>query len=705
MFSPALLSLLPLLLLLQLQLLHVFAGELTFALPDNEKLCFYEDLEKDVTFDLIFQVIAGGSYDVDCFVTDPQNNVLYNEEKKMYDRFTHTTTMKGVYQVCFSNEFSSYTHKTVYMDFRYGDEQPLMPGMTSHTALTQLESSCVSIHEVLKVVADSQTWYRLREAHDRLNAELLHQRVTYWSMGETFLLFVISIGQVVLLRSFFSEKKGGSVATTTATFADVCLCARSIRVYVWHHRFTGHWFIHTACVEPANMAGYLKSLRTGWRTSAAAALPPLTPAAVLPTSAAVCHRRSYATTRVKVDQPVVEMDGDEMTRIIWEFIKEKLILPNVDVQLKYFDLGLPYRDQTDDQVTIDSALATKKYNVAVKCATITPDEARVEEFKLKKMWKSPNGTIRNILGGTVFREPILCKNIPRLVPGWTLPMTIGRHAFGDQYRATDFVIDRPGKFKIMFFPADGSKQREWEVYDFPAGGCGLGMFNTDESISGFAHSCFQYAIQKKWPLYMSTKNTILKAYDGRFKDIFQEIFEAKYKPEFDKLKIWYEHRLIDDMVAQVLKSSGGFVWACKNYDGDVQSDILAQGFGSLGLMTSVLMCPDGKTIEAEAAHGTVTRHYREHQRGRPTSTNPIASIFAWTRGLEHRGKLDGNADLINFSQTLEKVCVETVESGLMTKDLAGCIHGLSNCKLDEHYINTSDFLDAIKTNLDKALSK
>uniref|UniRef100_A0A8D3DCE8 Isocitrate dehydrogenase [NADP] n=1 Tax=Scophthalmus maximus TaxID=52904 RepID=A0A8D3DCE8_SCOMX len=412
---------------------------------------------------------------------------------------------------------------------------------------------------------------------------------------------------------------------------------------------------------------------------------------------------AHATKRIKVDQPVVEMDGDEMTRIIWEFIKEKLILSNVDVELKYFDLGLPYRDQTDDQVTIDSALATKKYNVAVKCATITPDEARVEEFKLKKMWRSPNGTIRNVLGGTVFREPILCKNIPRLIPGWTLPITIGRHAFGDQYRATDFVVDQPGKFKMVFSPADGSKQREWEVYDFPAGGCGMGMYNTDESISGFAHSCFQYAIQKRWPLYMSTKNTILKAYDGRFKDIFQDIFEREYKSEFDKLKIWYEHRLIDDMVAQVLKSSGGFVWACKNYDGDVQSDILAQGFGSLGLMTSVLVCPDGKTIEAEAAHGTVTRHYREHQRGKPTSTNPIASVFAWTRGLEHRGKLDGNPDLIKFSQTLEKVCVETVESGLMTKDLAVCIYGLSNCKLNEHYINTSDFLDAIKTNLDKTL--
>uniref|UniRef100_A0A4W6FMC5 isocitrate dehydrogenase (NADP(+)) n=2 Tax=Lates calcarifer TaxID=8187 RepID=A0A4W6FMC5_LATCA len=582
-------------------LLHVFVvfgTELTFELPDNDKQCFYEDLEKDVKLDIDFQVISGGNYDVDCFVTDPDNNILYNEKKKQYDSFSHTTAMKGVYKVCFSNEFSSFTHKTVYLDFRHGDEEPLMPSMTRSTALTQV----------------------------------------------------------------------------------------SLRI-------------------PVNMAGYLKALTTVSR-SAAAALSQ-NPAALSP--AAVCqHRlqkRNYATKRIKVDQPVVEMDGDEMTRIIWEFIKEKLILPNVDVELMYFDLGLPYRDQTNDQVTIDSALATKKYNVAVKCATITPDEARVEEFKLKKMWKSPNGTIRNILGGTVFREPILCKNIPRLVPGWTQPITIGRHAFGDQYRATDFVVDQPGKFKIVFSPADGSKQREWEVYDFPAGGCGMGMYNTDESISGFAHSCFQYAIQKKWPLYMSTKNTILKAYDGRFKDIFQDIFEKKYKPEFDKLKIWYEHRLIDDMVAQVLKSSGGFVWACKNYDGDVQSDILAQGFGSLGLMTSVLVCPDGKTIEAEAAHGTVTRHYREHQRGRPTSTNPIASIFAWTRGLEHRGKLDGNPDLIKFSQTLEKVCVETVESGVMTKDLAGCIHGLANCKLNEHYVNTSDFLDAIKTNLDKALGK
>uniref|UniRef100_A0A8C8JL60 isocitrate dehydrogenase (NADP(+)) n=1 Tax=Oncorhynchus tshawytscha TaxID=74940 RepID=A0A8C8JL60_ONCTS len=362
------------------------------------------------------------------------------------------------------------------------------------------------------------------------------------------------------------------------------------------------------------MAGYLKVLSSLSRSAATFSKNPavLAPAATFQS----LQQRNYGDKRIKVSQPVVEMDGDEMTRIIWEFIKEKLILSNVDVELKYYDLGLPYRDQTDDQVTIDSAIATQKYHVAVKCATITPDEQRVEEFKLKKMWKSPNGTIRNILGGTVFREPIICKNIPRLVPGWTQPITIGRHAFGDQYRATDFVVSQPGTFKMVFSPTDGSKGQEWEVYKFPGGGCGMGMYNTDESISGFAHSCFQYAIGKKWPLYLSTKNTILKAYDGRFKDIFEEIYQANYKPEFDKLKIWYEHRLIDDMVAQVLKSDGAFVWACKNYDGDVQSDILAQGFGSLGLMTSVLVCPDGKTIEAEAAHGTVTRHYREHQKVR-----------------------------------------------------------------------------------------
>uniref|UniRef100_A0A8C0CGG9 Isocitrate dehydrogenase [NADP] n=1 Tax=Balaenoptera musculus TaxID=9771 RepID=A0A8C0CGG9_BALMU len=433
------------------------------------------------------------------------------------------------------------------------------------------------------------------------------------------------------------------------------------------------------------MAGYLRVVRLLCRASGSG--PAWAPAALTAPNLQEQPRRHYANKRIKVAKPVVEMDGDEMTHIIWQFIKEKLILPHVDVQLKYFDLGLPNRDQTSDQVTIDSALATQKYSVAVKCATITPDEARVEEDVEESQWNHPEHPRGDCLPGA---HPS-AKNIPRLVPGWTKPITIGRHAHGDQYKATDFVADRAGTFKI--------------VYNFPAGGVGMGMYNTDESISGFAHSCFQYAIQKKWPLYMSTKNTILKAYDGRFKDIFQEIFEKHYRTEFDKNKIWYEHRLIDDMVAQVLKSSGGFVWACKNYDGDVQSDILAQGFGSLGLMTSVLVCPDGKTIEAEAAHGTVTRHYREHQKGRPTSTNPIASIFAWTRGLEHRGKLDGNQDLIRFAQTLEKVCVETVESGAMTKDLAGCIHGLSNVKLNEHFLNTSDFLDTIKSNLDKALGQ
>lgn len=418
------------------------------------------------------------------------------------------------------------------------------------------------------------------------------------------------------------------------------------------------------------------------------------------------QQRGYATDkRIQVAKPVVEMDGDEMTRIIWQMIKDKLILPHVNVQLEYYDLGLPHRDNTDDQVTIDSALATMKHNVAVKCATITPDEERVEEFKLKQMWKSPNGTIRNILGGTVFREPILCKVVPRLVPGWTQPIVIGRHAFGDQYRATDFVAEGPGKFDIIFTPK-GKDPIKMEVFDFNEnGGVGMAMYNTDDSITSFAHSCMQVAIQKKWPLYMSTKNTIMKRYDGRFKDIFQDIFEKNYEKQFNDLGIWYEHRLIDDMVAQVLKSSGGFVWACKNYDGDVQSDILAQGFGSLGLMTSVLMCPDGKTIESEAAHGTVTRHYREHQKGNPTSTNPIASIFAWTRGLEHRGQLDGNQDLVKFSQILEKACVDTVDSGTMTKDLAGCIHGLKNVKINEHYVVTNDFLEAIESNLNKALNK
>lgn len=406
--------------------------------------------------------------------------------------------------------------------------------------------------------------------------------------------------------------------------------------------------------------------------------------------------RSYSQDkRIKVANPVVEMDGDEMTRIIWEKIKDRLIFPYVDVDCKYYDLGLPYRDQTNDQVTIDCAEAMLKYNVGIKCATITPDEERVEEFKLKKMWLSPNGTIRNILGGTVFREPILCKTIPRLVPGWTQPIVIGRHAHGDQYKATDYVATQEGSLKMIFTPTDGSAAVEMPVFDFKnGGGVGMAMYNTDESITGFAHACFQYSLMKGWPLYMSTKNTILKRYDGRFKDIFEDVFQANYKPEFDKQGIWYEHRLIDDMVAQCLKSSGGFVWACKNYDGDVQSDIVAQGYGSLGLMTSVLVCPDGKTVEAEAAHGTVTRHYREHQKGNPTSTNPIASIFAWTRGLEHRGKLDNNPELQAFASKLEKACVDCVDSGKMTKDLAGCIHGLKNVK-PEHYLNTMDFLEAI----------
>ncbi|CAH8824495.1 unnamed protein product [Trichobilharzia szidati] len=399
--------------------------------------------------------------------------------------------------------------------------------------------------------------------------------------------------------------------------------------------------------------------------------------------------------RVKVANPVVDLDGDEMTRIIWEKIKSTLIFPFVDVECKYYDLGLTNRDQTNDQVTIDAAHAIKKYNVGIKCATITPDEQRVKEFNLKKMWLSPNGTIRNILGGTVFREPILCKNVPRLVPGWTKPIVIGRHAHGDQYKASDVVIKEPGLMELVFTPkSKGGSVERIKVFEFNGGGVGLAMYNTDESIRGFARSCFEYALSKKWPLYLSTKNTILKRYDGRFKDIFQEIYEQDYQKEYEAANIWYEHRLIDDMVAQALKSDGGFVWACKNYDGDVQSDVVAQGYGSLGLMTSVLMCPDGKTIEAEAAHGTVTRHYREHQKGRPTSTNPIASIFAWTRGLEHRGKLDGNPQLIRFCHSLEKACVDTVESGKMTKDLAICIHGSKNVK-PEHYLTTMDFLEAI----------
>ena len=409
-------------------------------------------------------------------------------------------------------------------------------------------------------------------------------------------------------------------------------------------------------------------------------------------------------TKIKVANPVVELDGDEMTRIIWKFIKDKLILPYLDLDIKYYDLGIEHRDATNDQVTIDSAEAIKKYNVGIKCATITPDEARVVEFNLKQMWKSPNGTIRNILDGTVFREPIVCKNVPRLVPNWTAPICIGRHAFGDQYKATDFVTKGKGKLTVSFTPEDGSAAQTFEVYNFKGDGVALTMYNTDESIRGFAHSCFNTALQKKWPLYLSTKNTILKKYDGRFKDIFEEIYEADYKAKYAAAGITYEHRLIDDMVASALKWNGNFVWACKNYDGDVQSDTVAQGFGSLGLMTSVLVTPDGKTMEAEAAHGTVTRHFRDHQAGKPTSTNPIASIFAWTRGLEFRGKLDNNQELINFCHALEQVCVETVESGKMTKDLAICVHG-NKVKLGEHYLNTQDFLDALDANLKVKLAK
>ena len=406
--------------------------------------------------------------------------------------------------------------------------------------------------------------------------------------------------------------------------------------------------------------------------------------------------------KIKVANPVVELDGDEMTRIIWKFIKDKLILPYLDINLKYFDLGIEHRDATDDQVTVDAAHAISKYGVGIKCATITPDEARVKEFNLKHMWKSPNGTIRNILDGTVFREPIVCNNVPRLVPNWTAPICIGRHAFGDQYRASDFVTKGKGKLTIRFEGEDGTVQ-EHEVYHFKGDGVALAMYNTDESIRGFAHACFNQALMKKWPLYFSTKNTILKKYDGRFKDIFQEIYEKEFKTKFEAAGITYEHRLIDDMVASALKWHGNFVWACKNYDGDVQSDTVAQGFGSLGLMTSTLVTPDGNTMEAEAAHGTVTRHYREHQKGRPTSTNPIASIFAWTRGLAFRGKLDNNKPLIDFSHALETVCVETVESGKMTKDLAVCIHG-NKVNHGEHYLYTEEFLDVIDSNLRKKMN-
>lgn len=403
-------------------------------------------------------------------------------------------------------------------------------------------------------------------------------------------------------------------------------------------------------------------------------------------------------SKIKVANPVVELDGDEMTRIIWKFIKDKLILPYLEVDIKYYDLGMEHRDATNDQVTIDAAEAIKKYSVGIKCATITPDEQRVKEFNLKQMWKSPNGTIRNILDGTVFREPIVCKNVPRLVPNWTAPIMVGRHAFGDQYKATDFVTKGKGKLQISFTPEDGSPAQTFEVFNYKGDGVAMAMYNTDESIKGFAHSCFNTALQKKWPLYLSTKNTILKKYDGRFKDIFEEIYQADYKSKYEAADITYEHRLIDDMVASALKWHGNFVWACKNYDGDVQSDTVAQGFGSLGLMTSVLVTPDGKTMESEAAHGTVTRHFRDHQAGKRTSTNPIASIFAWTRGLEFRGKLDGNKELINFCQTLEKVCVETVESGKMTKDLAVCMHG-NKVSHGEHYLYTEEFLDAIDANL------
>ena len=407
-------------------------------------------------------------------------------------------------------------------------------------------------------------------------------------------------------------------------------------------------------------------------------------------------------TKIKVENPVVELDGDEMTRIIWKFIKDQLILPYLDLNIKYYDLGVESRDRTNDQVTIDSAEAIKKYNVGIKCATITPDEARVEEFGLKQMWRSPNGTIRNIIGGTVFREPIIMKNVPRYVQGWTSPICIGRHAFGDQYKATDVVTKGKGKLTMTFTPEDGSEPKIWEVYNFKENGVALSMYNIDSSIYGFARSCMNTAIKKKWPLYLSTKNTILKAYDGRFKDIFQEVFDNEFKTKFEEIGITYEHRLIDDMVAAVMKWSGGFVWACKNYDGDVQSDTVAQGFGSLGLMSSTLVTPDGKTMEAEAAHGTVTRHYRQHQLGNETSTNPIASIFAWTRGLEHRGKLDNNQPLVNFCHTLEKVCIDTVESGKMTKDLALIIYE-KNLK-QEHYLTTEGFLEALNENLRQKLN-
>ncbi|KAJ9107336.1 hypothetical protein QFC21_000786 [Naganishia friedmannii] len=429
-------------------------------------------------------------------------------------------------------------------------------------------------------------------------------------------------------------------------------------------------------------------------------------------AAATQHRSVSSSTpanaalsqKIKVKNPIVELDGDEMTRIIWKKIREELILPNLDVDLKYYDLGMEYRDATDDQVTIDAAEAIKKYNVGVKCATITPDEARVKEFNLKQMWRSPNGTIRNILGGTVFREPIMLERIPKPIPGWTQPIVIGRHAFGDQYRSTDFIAPGPGKLELVYKPEGGGEPVVMNVYDFVGKGVAMAMYNTDESITGFAHSSFKMAIAKKMPLYMSTKNTILKKYDGRFKDIFQEVFEAEYKPQFDKLGIWYEHRLIDDMVAQAIKSSGGFVWACKNYDGDVQSDILAQGFGSLGMMTSELITPDGMTMESEAAHGTVTRHYREYQKGNETSTNPVASVFAWTRGLAHRAKLDDTPEVARFAKALEEACVETIDvDGVMTKDLALAQYGAKMTR--EHWVTTDVYMKTVEAKLKEKLAK
>ncbi len=411
-----------------------------------------------------------------------------------------------------------------------------------------------------------------------------------------------------------------------------------------------------------------------------------------------CPIKEDEMAKIKVKTPVVELDGDEMTRIIWGFIKDKLILPYLDIDLKYYDLGIEYRDQTDDQVTVDSANAIKQYGVGVKCATITPDEARVEEFKLKKMWRSPNGTIRNILDGTIFREPIICKNVPRLVPHWSKPIVIGRHAYGDVYRAVEMKVPGAGKVTLTYQPAGGGAAQVLEVHDFKGAGVAMGMHNTTESITGFARASFNYGLLRNYLVYLSTKNTILKVYDGRFMDIFQEVFDKEFKAEFDKKKLTYEHRLIDDMVASAMKWSGGYVWACKNYDGDVQSDVVAQGFGSLGLMSSMLMTPDGKVVESEAAHGTVTRHYRQHQKGQETSTNSVASIFAWTRGLAHRAKLDGNADLASFSSTLEKVCVDTVEAGFMTKDLALLIGP------DQTWLSTTGFLDKIDANLKKAMA-